>query len=113
MNGRRLAGDRDLTPVGQRDPRCRGACTDRDRPAYDSPAKLGTERGTGRKVVWCPCCTHELHHENALKAKDRQTITNVRPPNLNPALEVGRHERYVDLICRYETVLLFDVKELK
>lgn len=107
-------GDRDLPSLSRpRDPRCTGACTDRDRPAYDSPAKTGTERGTGRKVVWCPCCGHELWAEELLAPKDRQVITNVRPPNLNPALQVGKHKRFVDLICQYETVLLWDITEVK
>lgn len=106
-------GDRDLTDERPRDPRCTGACTDRDRPAYDPPAKPGKERGTGRKLIYCPCCNHELLAEETLKPEQRMGVFNVRPPNLNPALQAGKHKRFYDLICRYEVVVLWDVTEIK
>jgi hypothetical protein len=86
----------------QRDPRCKGKCTAKERPAYDSPAKLGTQRGTNRKVVYCPCCMNELHRDEM-----QPTVAG----NLNPALVAGRHVRFVDRICGYDVVLLWDVRE--
>lgn len=94
------------------DPRCRDMCTSPNRPAYESPAKFGKERGTGRRLVYCPCCNHELLPEDDLRAKGTQVITNIRPPNLNPALEATA-KRFVDVICRYDVVVLKDVKELR
>lgn len=93
---------------------CRGQCRGQDaggystRPAHDSPAQFGKERGTGRKVLWCPCCNHELIWEEKLKPETREEIKNWRPPNLNPQL-MADWRRFIDLKCEYEVVLLKNV----
>lgn len=94
------------------DPYCRDMCTSPNRPAYESPAKFGKERATGRRLVYCPCCNHELLPEDDLRAKGTQVITNIRPPNLNPALE-ATSKRFVDIHCLYDVIVLRDVKELR
>lgn len=88
------------------DPRCRNQCTSPNRPAHESPAKTGTQRGTNRKVVYCPCCNREL------RRLDEQSLADeMRPPNLNPGLVAGKHVRFSDDICGYDVELLFDVKD--
>jgi hypothetical protein len=95
------------------DPRCRNLCTGSDRPVWDSPAKLGRERGTGRKVVYCPCCSRELlTYEKTLDMKGvTWYATNIRPPNLNPGLAADQ-QRFVDIICRYDVVMLWNIVEV-
>jgi len=94
-------------------PTCQDKCSTKNRPAWDSPAAFGKERGTGRKLVYCTCCNHELLSEDDRRAKEAQLITNFRPPNLNPALEAGAWKRFVDIECLYDVVVLKDVKEIK
>lgn len=94
-----------------RDPRCHGTCTGSDRPVWDSPAKQGRERGTGRKVIYCTCCNRQLMtYEETLTLKGVQWYTtNIRPPNLNPELTADQ-QRYVDIVCRYDVILLRNIK---
>lgn len=102
-----LTDEAQRLPPRMRDPRCRGACTSRDRPANDSPAKPAQERGTGRKLIYCTCCGHEL------RLIPKGVIQQVRPANLNPALEVGRYETFADDICGYDSVAVWDIKEIR
>lgn len=100
---------RSITYAGRQ---CRDMCTSPDRPAHESPAKLGTERGTGRKVVYCPCCIKELLPEEDVRDIDLlSSIRQMRPPNLHPGLVAGRYRRFVDVVCLYDVILLWDVKE--
>ncbi len=96
-----------------KDPRCKDICTGTDRPAWDSPAAIGKERGTGRKMVYCTCCSRELlTYERVLEMKGTPWYTtNIRPPNLNPALAADQ-QRYVDVICRYDVVVLWNIVEV-
>lgn len=96
----------------RRDPRCQGVCEGSDRHALDSPARFGKERGTGRKLIYCTCCERELIPEEKLRPEHAQIITNIRPPNLNPALEADQR-RVVCVICKYDVVILRNVAEVK
>lgn len=103
--GEESAGQMGIT-LREHDPRCRRMCTSPNRAADNSPAKTATERGTNRKVVYCPCCNHEL------RRLDEQALAEgMRPPNLNPGLTAGKHVRFSDDICNYEVVLLWNLKE--
>jgi hypothetical protein len=102
---------RSTTPA---DPRCRLICGGTERATLDAPSKFGTERGTGRRVVYCPCCGHELWNFEHLSPEQRRlVIDNIRPANLNPALVAGSWRRFVDLICWYDVIVLKDVKEAR
>jgi len=95
------------------DPRCKERCTGTDRPVWDSPARLARERGSGRKVLYCTCCERELlTYERTLELKGVTWYsTNIRPPNLNPELAADQ-QRFVDIICRYDVVMLWNITEI-
>lgn len=106
-----LPGQTGITVPGK-NPLCRDMCTSKDRPSTDSPAKFGTERGTGRKVLYCPCCQRELIWEERLtEAERRVSFENTRPPALNPAL-TAKSRRFVDPICQYDVHVLAEIKEV-
>lgn len=97
---------------------CQGKCRGQDddgystRAAHDSPARIGRERGTGRKVIYCPCCMLKLVPEKDVAPELKQRlITNVRPPNLAAGL-VADHDRFVDIACLYDTVVLRNIRPI-
>ena len=77
------------------DPACQGKCKG-DRSSTESPAVIYNGRPA------CPCCGYYLR---------RSPVEEVnRPPNLNPEL-ADTSIRFLDDICKYDVVLLRELKE--
>jgi hypothetical protein len=104
-NGRRMGLN--LGYGDWHDPRCRLQCRGSERNRIDSPARFGRDQ-SGRKLVFCPCCDHELR-----QAKPGETGlspgTQVQLASLTPDV-AARARMFVDDICGYDVLVL---KELR
>lgn len=82
-------------PNGECVGRCKG-----DRAVYEGPAKFAHTHD-GRKVIWCPCCGHEL----------REIPAGADAPNLIAVIDQRQRRRFTDDTCGYNVEVLPELRE--